>query len=75
MIRAFDWGMAQKCRRCEAKGYTGDDCWWPANNADYWHRLNVGARVAQFNGECKACVAERAIARAARQAEQGQVTA
>ena len=68
MIRAFYWGMAQKCRRCEAKGYTGEECWWPVT-AEFFHRLNVGARVAQFNGECKACVAERAIARAARQVE------
>lgn len=71
MIQQMWWGMAQKCRRCEAKGYTGEDCLWPAN-ADFFHRLNTGSRVAQFNGECKACVAERASARATRQAADGR---
>ena len=67
MIRMFWWGMGQKCRRCEAKGYQGEDAWWPANDGDFWPRKNVGARVTQFRGECKACVAERNAAREARQ--------
>ncbi len=74
MIQRMWWGMAQKCRRCEAKGYTGEDCWWPTD-AEFWHRLNVGARVAQFNGECKACVAERAEARKRRAVESERMAA
>jgi hypothetical protein len=59
MIKQFWWGMGQYCRRCAAKGYPEEDCWWPANDGDFWPRMNTGARVTQFRGECKACVNER----------------
>ena len=62
MIRQFWWRVGQYCRRCAAKGYTGEDCWWPANDGDFWQRRNVGARVAQFRNECRACTAERKAA-------------
>ncbi|WP_136259379.1 hypothetical protein [Rhodanobacter lindaniclasticus] len=66
MIRQFWWGMGQFCPRCAAKGFTGEDCWWPANDGDFWQRRNAGSRVAQFRNECLACTAERKAASYAR---------
>lgn len=66
MIRQFWWGMGQYCRRCAAKGYTGEDCWWPAADGDFWPRKNTGARITQWRSECKACTAERIAAWSAR---------
>ena len=59
MIQRMWWGMAQKCRRCEAKGYTGEDCWWPADRGFFGYAVADENRVTKIKSICLACEYER----------------
>ncbi|MGA0588824.1 hypothetical protein ACO2Q2_17120 [Dyella sp. KRB-257] len=76
MIRMTPHGTEQFCRRCKARGYADEDCWWPITE-EFWYRRGTNMRVTQWSSECKACVSERGLARkaAAREQRQQQVAA
>lgn len=69
MVRMTPFGTEQFCRRCKARGFADEDCWWPVTD-EFWYRRHSGARVTQWGSECKACVSERGLARKAAAREQ-----